>query len=231
MDDADLKRSTWRSIAACQRLVGQAGDLLERDGFVASRLPQINSSLINCVVPRGELDLDAIEAFFAEVPKWGVWLDPDDDPTPLTDRGLVLDSTPLLMAAEIEAVERRQDPRVEPATTALVGEVNDAAYGLPPGTLGGAIERLTGLEAYAIDGAAVALFQDVGDDVFVEFVATLPHRRGERLASAVMAHALWEAERRGRRTTSLQASKLGRSIYARLGYRSLGEIHLYERRP
>ena len=32
-------------------------------------------------------------------------------------------------------------------------------------------------------------------------------------------------------TTSLQASKLGQSIYARLGYRPLGEIHLYEKRP
>ena len=65
----------------------------------------------------------------------------------------------------------------------------------------------------------------------MEFVATLPDRRGERLASTLIAHALHEAERRGQTTTSLQASKLGRSIYTRLGYRTLGEIHLYERRP
>ena len=32
-------------------------------------------------------------------------------------------------------------------------------------------------------------------------------------------------------TTSLQASKLGQGIYARLGYRPLGEVHLYEKRP
>jgi predicted GNAT family N-acyltransferase len=62
-------------------------------------------------------------------------------------------------------------------------------------------------------------------------VATLPDRRGQRLASAVLSHALGEAEQRGQKTTSLQASKLGQSIYARLGYKALGEIHLYERRP
>ena len=62
-------------------------------------------------------------------------------------------------------------------------------------------------------------------------MATLPANRGERLASRVLAHALHEAEERGQITTSLQASKLGQSIYARLGYRPLGEIHLYETRP
>ena len=38
-------------------------------------------------------------------------------------------------------------------------------------------------------------------------------------------------ERAARTTTSLQASKLGQGIYARLGYRPLGEVHLYEKRP
>ena len=75
------------------------------------------------------------------------------------------------------------------------------------------------------------MVQDVATDAFVSFVATLPANRGERLASRVLAHALHEAEERGQITTSLQASKLGQSIYARLGYQLLGEIHLYERRP
>jgi ribosomal protein S18 acetylase RimI-like enzyme len=231
VDEADLKRTAWRSVAAFQRALGNASDLLERDGFVASRMPAANSSLINCVVDRGGLDLDEIEAFFADIPKWGVWIDPDDDPTPLTERGLVLDSTPLLMAAPIDAVERRPDPRVQRTTTELVGRVNDAAYGLPPGTIGSAVTAIDGVLGYAIDDASAALIQDVEDDAFVEFVATLPDRRGERLASTLLAHAMHEAEQRGRTTTSLQASKLGQAIYARLGYRSLGEIHLYERRP
>ena len=78
---------------------------------------------------------------------------------------------------------------------------------------------------------SVGLVYDVDDDAFVTFVATLPANRGERLASRVLAHALHEAELRGNTTTSLQASKLGQGLYTRLGYKSLGEIHLYEKRP
>jgi ribosomal protein S18 acetylase RimI-like enzyme len=231
VDDADLKRATWRSIAAFQELLGQAGTALKRDGFVASRVPGTNASLINAAVLTGALDLDELEAFFEDIPKWGVWLDPADDPTPVTDRGLVLDSTPVLMAAEITAVERGAQAGVQRVGMDLVGAVNDAGYGLPPGTIGNALARLGGVYAYGIDEASVVVIQDVDADAFVSFVATLPDRRGERLASIVLAHALHEAEQRGRTTTSLQASKLGQSIYARLGYRALGEIHLYERRP
>ena len=227
----DLKGSAWRSIATFQRSVGQVGDVLERDGFVASRLASSNSSLINAVVPRGELDLDEIERFYAESPKWGIWLDPAEDPAPVIERGLVLDSTPVLMAAEIGAIQRAHDPQVEGITMDVVGAVNEAAYGIPPGTIGDALARLGGVSAYGIDDASVVVIQDVEDDAFVTFVATLPDRRGERLASRVLAHALHEAELRGRTTTSLQASKLGQSIYARLGYEPLGGIHLYERRP
>ena len=78
---------------------------------------------------------------------------------------------------------------------------------------------------------SVALVEDVGTDAFVSFVATLPANRGEHLASRILCHALHEAHERGRITTSLQASKLGQGIYARVGYQALGEIHLYERRP
>jgi predicted acetyltransferase len=62
-------------------------------------------------------------------------------------------------------------------------------------------------------------------------VATLPEHRGKRLASNLLAHALHEAKQRGRKTTTLQASPLGQNLYARLGYRPLGEVHLYEKRP
>ena len=62
-------------------------------------------------------------------------------------------------------------------------------------------------------------------------VGTVPHHRGKHLASNLLRHALNEARERGQTTTSLQASKLGQGIYARLGYRALGEVHLYEKRP
>jgi predicted GNAT family N-acyltransferase len=62
-------------------------------------------------------------------------------------------------------------------------------------------------------------------------VATLRHHRGKHLASKLLAQALREAKQRKMTTTSLQASKLGQGISARLGYRPLGEVHLYEKRP
>ena len=52
--------------------------------------------------------LDEIERFFAGIPKWGVWVDPGNvaDAEALRQRGLVLDSTPVLMAAPMTDVQR-----------------------------------------------------------------------------------------------------------------------------
>jgi hypothetical protein len=41
---------------------------------------------------------------------------------------------------------------------------------------------------------------------------------------------LHDARERGCATTSLQATKLGHSIYARLGYRDVGAVQMWERR-
>jgi predicted GNAT family acetyltransferase len=46
-----------------------------------------------------------------------------------------------------------------------------------------------------------------------------------------MGHALADARERGRTTSSLQASDAGRPIYERVGYRSLGEFEMWEKRP
>ena len=243
MDHADLAQAAWRSIAAFQRLFGlHAADaeLLEHDAFVASRVPATHSSLINAAVARGPIapHLDELARFYEGQPKWGVWIDPahTDEAQALTKRGLVLDSAPILMAAELTELGH-PDRQVVRVSLDEVGVVNDAAYDLPAGTIGDPVSCLPAhdLHAYGIrelkEAMSAGLFYDVGDDTFVSFVATLPANRGERLASRILAHALHEAQERGQHTTSLQASKLGQGIYARLGYQPLGEIHLYERRP
>jgi GNAT superfamily N-acetyltransferase len=203
-------------------------------------VPSSNSSLINAVVPNVDASvaphLDEIERFYADIPKWGVWNDPGNaaDAGALRDTGLVLDSTPVLMATPVKSVERTPDPRVGRVTLEEIGAVNDAAYGIPSGTIGSALAgiRPSDVRPYGIrdgdEAVSVAVVQDVDDDAFVTFVATLPDHRGNRLASTILSAALHESDAR---TTSLQASKLGQSIYARLGYRPLGEIHLYEKRP
>jgi ribosomal protein S18 acetylase RimI-like enzyme len=239
VDDADLKRTAWRSLAAFQRLLAQDDDLIEHPDYVASRVPSSFSSLINAVVPRGPIapHLDDVERFFHDIPKWGVWLDPADDPSPLIARGLVLDSTPVLMAAPLSEIDHKPEPRVKRVSLDEVGVVNDAAYGIPAGTISDALVCVPSrdLHTYGMqelkEAVSVGVVQDVDHDAFVTFVATLPEYRGEHMASTLLAHALHEAAQRGQATTSLQASKLGQGIYARLGYKPLGEIHLYERRP
>ena len=233
-------------MVAFQRLIGEHGPrpaLLERDAFVASAVPRIPSSLINAACPRDDAPLkphlDEIAGFYRHTPKWGAWIDPrnDEDAAALKGRGLVLDSRPVLMATPLDGVELPSNGEVETASMAEVGAVNDNAYGSPAGVIALALGDIhaADIRGYGIriDGelASVASIIDVDQDAFVTMVATLPHRRGNHLASSVLAHALDEARRRGKTTTSLQASKLGQSIYARLGYRALGEVHLYEKRP
>src|SRR4051794_4112009 len=120
VDHADLAQAAWRSLAAFQRLIGLHGpdaELLERDAFVASRVPATHSSLISAAVPRENgiaEHLDEIERFYDGQPKWGVWIDParTEDADALTARGLVLDSTPILMAAELDDVDHGPDRQV-----------------------------------------------------------------------------------------------------------------------
>jgi ribosomal protein S18 acetylase RimI-like enzyme len=79
------------------------------------------------------------------------------------------------------------------------------------------------------DAATVGTL-DVDGDCGVYMVATRPEARGRGLATALMRQALAEARQRGLETTSLQATQMGRDIYARLGYRDLGVIQMWERR-
>ncbi len=149
MDDKDLNATTWRSLVAFQRLIGRHGpdaELLEQDDYVACRVPGPHASLINAVAPTGPIapHLDDIERFYTDQPKWGVWIDPasTDDIEALRHRGLVLDSTPVVMAAPIEEVERSHDRQVGHVSLDEVGVVNDAAYDLPAGTISGPLSSL-----------------------------------------------------------------------------------------
>ena len=54
MDDTDLTRAGWRSLAAFQRMIGlhaPDAEVLETDAFVASRVPATHASIINAAVP------------------------------------------------------------------------------------------------------------------------------------------------------------------------------------
>jgi GNAT superfamily N-acetyltransferase len=63
----------------------------------------------------------------------------------------------------------------------------------------------------------------------VEWVAVVPEARGQGLSGRLLAHALVDAAERGAETTTLVATRLGRPVYERLGFRPIGAFQMWER--
>jgi GNAT superfamily N-acetyltransferase len=152
----------------------------------------------------------------------------------------VLDASPTAMVLDLagfpdadgETLDWDSDPAIEDVT-----RINDLAYGWEVGTFGRALMRTSAqlpLRLYQarVDGrpACVLGTVDDGDDCGVYLVATLEEQRGRGLARRLLRAALSEARERGRRTSSLQATKSGYPVYARLGYEPICAIEMWERR-
>jgi GNAT superfamily N-acetyltransferase len=250
VDDAEGWRRLIASLAQWSRTVDGASEgmrAVEQEGLIATITPAApERSVVNDVVYWDATALaaayDDIDAAYARagIHAWTVWV-PDTDPATadaLAARGHSLDADPEAMVLDLDGVERPSEPSgfsrdVDPLT---IARVNDAAYGLP-GSFERALARMTandGLYLYgAGDGGAPSsclMAFDHGDDCSIWLVATLPDARGRGLAGALMGHALADARDRGRTTSTLQATDLGRPVYERLGYRSLGEIQMWEKR-
>jgi GNAT superfamily N-acetyltransferase len=250
VDDAEGWKRLVASLAQWSRAIDGASEGMrstDRDGLVMTTTPAVpERSIVNDVVYWDGVALiaayDEIEAAFdtARIDAWLVWV-PDTDTDvagALAERGHVLDSDPEAMVLDLDSIERPPEPPgfsrvIDPVELA---RLNDHAYGMRS-----AFERALadfqaadGLYFYGVeeDGeleSGLVTF-DYGDDCSVWLVATHESARGRGLASALMAHALADARERGRTTSTLQATDLGRPVYERLGYRSLGEIQLWEKR-
>lgn len=250
VDDSEAWRRLVSSLAQWSRMIdGSSAGMrtVERDGYIATITPATpDRSLVNDVVywdPAAlEADYERLAADYraAGVGAWTVWVPDTDRDTAdlLAERGHRLDADPEAMIVELGEIQRPPEPPgfsrdVDPLT---VVRINDAAYGLPDSfqIALADMELRDGLYVYGAgeDGrVSSCLFAfDHEDDCSVWLVATLPHARGRGLAAALMAHALADAAERGRTTSTLQATDLGRPVYERLGYRSLGEIELWESR-
>ena len=233
----------WAGLVAAVEVIGvyaPQSTLIEQEEMVGSAVPGIESSLINVAMRRvphePPHDLTAIRQYFrdAGARKWGVWVAGGDKAGAgvATDAGLHLDSTPAAMVAPLDDVAKAAAEPVDPAT---VGEINDAAYGLPSPTLtlpiSGFPDTVHRYGVKAADGeiGAVAMAFDHGHgDTAVWFVATRPEAQNQGLGRAVMTALLADARARGNRTASLQASAAGRHLYESLGFEHVGEVHLYE---
>jgi GNAT superfamily N-acetyltransferase len=227
-----------------------AGRALERDGVTAAIVPAApERSVVNSVIYETADALaaayDDVAAAYAEVgAAWTVWVPSDDDPAKalLGDAGHVLDAEPVLMALDLsQGVDRPADGALEDWTAdgdpAVVGPLNDRAYDHETDsfarTFAGGWPGDVTVYVARRDGRAVGCLTITDHDrnADVEMVAVAPEARGHGISGKLLGHALADAAERGLETSTLIATRLGRPVYERLGYRPFGVLEMWERRP
>ena len=240
-----------RSMREFFRLVGRSSEgahVIELDGVMGSVCPRVpERSLPNSVVYETQ---EALTAALPELTRryddagidaWTVWVPEDDGMAAkaLADAGHVLDADPAAMTLELAGLAQPDgdlDYREGDDLMPVVASINDRAYpfegtpfadftaGQPPGVTRDYVAYLEG------EPAASVVILPVEGDASVWDVATLPDARGRGLCGRLLHRALWDARERGCDLSTLQATKLGEPVYARLGYRSHGALQMWERR-
>jgi GNAT superfamily N-acetyltransferase len=238
------------SMRACFRLIAQSSEgahVLELDGVMASVTPTVpERSLPNSVIYESQEALIAalpeLTRYYDEagIDAWTVWTPEDDTDAAaaLHDAGHALDADPAAMTLALD--ELPEPPEIEHRTgdelIPVIAEINDRAYqhddgpftrmfaNHPPGVARSYVADL--------DGRPAACLQilPVDGDASVYWVATLPEARGGGLCTRLMHRALWDARGSGCDISTLQATKLGEPVYARLGYESHGALQMWEKR-
>jgi GNAT superfamily N-acetyltransferase len=175
----------------------------------------------------------------AGVKAWTVWVPEDDGRAQqvLEQAGHHLDATPAAMALELERLECEAPGGVEldpEPDISDVGRINDLSYGHGSEFEHALTRRPPNLHVWVarVDGrpAACAGAVHTGGDCGIYLVATVPEARGRGLARDLVTLALLHGREAGCTTASLQATAMGKPVYARLGFRDLGPIGMWERR-
>lgn len=230
-----------RMLASMRAAWMPIGDWEERDGVgsvATAAVPQ--RSIVNSVIYQRGADVtsayDWLEARYSAVDAWTVWVPESDRTTAdfLASKGHVLDADPAMMVCDLATFEPPASlPRWERGTIEEVARINEAAYPWHDGSMERALlgSRFgDNLRIYITEGASVLGILDLDGDASVIFVATLPEARGRGLAGGLTAAALVEARERGNDISTLQATKMGEPVYARLGYERFGAIEMWEKR-
>ena len=198
-------------------------------------------SIVNCVIPQPGSDIEAaydwLEEQFAGVNAWTVWVPESETELAafLQSRGHRLDADPAMMALDLPGWQPPVEPAPwQPALVEELAQVNEAAYPWRDGSMERAILESAfdddGFRLYITDNSSVLGINDCDGDAGVFLVATLPEARGRGLSTGLLAAAMIEARDRGCEISTLQATKMGEPVYARLGYRRLGAIQMWEKR-
>jgi ribosomal protein S18 acetylase RimI-like enzyme len=253
VDDASLIARQAKTHRACYRMFAGASPgarVEDLDGGVQAALTPARPerSIFNAVVYDDAAALEAalptLAAAYdgAGVRAWTVWVHPGDRAAAaaLEAAGHMLDASPALMAAPLDELDL--EPRVEldldpEPTFAAAARLNDASYGIPEeasfaAALVDVSDSAARLYIARHEGrpAATVLARPEARDCGIYFVATAPEAQGRGLCSELLRQALRDAREGGCTTTSLEATKRGEPVYARLGYRALGNLEMWERR-
>ena len=223
-----------------------AAELHRLDGVRAAVTPSCpERSVVNCVCYDSPAQLSAALAELAAIyddagiHAWTVWVPPSDREAAgvLEAAGHSLDAAPEAMGMDLSVVERPSDELewTRHADLGVIGPLNDRAYGYDGSferALAGAAADAFGAYAASLDGEPASCLMTLacGRDCHVTLVATVPEARGRGLAGKLLGHALADAREQGLGTSSLVATKAGRPLYERLGYRGAGAMQMWERR-
>jgi GNAT superfamily N-acetyltransferase len=222
----------------------------ELDGVSAQVSPSVaDASLFNSVAYR---DAAALRAALLELQRvyddagvraWTVWAHASDEDAAklLRQAGHRLDASPegmgcalddLIAPQALDELDYVQDPTVEDLQLVLA-----RGYGFPLAIARRAIrlvpsgpDTLVGIARCEGRPASTVQVTVCGEDAGVYGVATVPEARGRGLARRLQYALLQRARERGARTSSLQATDMGRPVYAALGYRAFGAMNMWERR-
>jgi ribosomal protein S18 acetylase RimI-like enzyme len=183
---------------------------------------------------------DRLARFYAgaRVPRWTAFVDPADtaSASALAANGHVLDAEPRMMVGRAEDVAGDDGPfELDPAPTPeTIAALNDRVHGYP-GSFGRTLRSLDGLDASVAvargEAVACAVAHNADGDCHITLVATLPAHRRQGIASGLIRRLVRRGLELGCTTTSLVATRSGAPVYARLGYRDLGAVQMWERPP
>ena len=230
MDDDELARRSIAGFGETIALLGGPARAVRRADALGARIGDA----------RKNHWIDAVVVPFGAVP-------PEDDPAALPhalwttadvaggraeEPSIAMPCLGLVLAgADLDDGER--DDQTPPM--AVVGEVNDRAYGqfeaLGPLLRAAAGDERLRAHGIRLDGAwaCVALTLRVGDDVSVQYVATDAAFRRRGLASRLLKAALAGERAAGATTATLQASPDGLRVYERLGFRRVALLRAFLR--
>jgi len=142
------------------------------------------------------------------------------------------------MGLELADVAVAVDGQVEVISPALavVGAVNDRAYGITPlfGPIAGRLrdDRIA-THGLLVDDriACVAMTLTLGDDLGIHYVATEAAYRRRGLATRLLTAVMQRGRADGMRTATLQASPDGLPVYRKMDFREVGLLRAFVRPP